>query len=328
MKIREHHPPKKLLQALSLEERFPTHHPLYPLILKTLRREKSGFSGEKKIDFYLHRLQFPYVGLHSVRLAQNQVHFQVDTLMITPTFITLVEIKNHSGTIRFHSGKMHQDYNGTTESYDDPITQVNEQKELLRAWLDERGYTDYPLETLVVMGNSNSHLQIDPSQIHHLDRVIPINLFNEKMRELNEKYDRKRILLSECHRLGKLIDSHCVMNETCLLEALSIPPSQIIKGVRCPECNRISMKRIKLRWECSFCKARTHTAQINTFKDMYLLYGPTFNNKSVCEFFDIDSNDFAYYLIKSMNFKKLGRGKGSIYHMRFDRTKEFTYLLK
>ncbi|WP_318506813.1 nuclease-related domain-containing protein [Bacillus sp. T3] len=73
-------------------------HPSNPKrsILEELRRNfMSGYNGEKQIDYYLKNLKkencFIFAG---IRLELDGQAFQIDTLIVTPFFILIIESKN------------------------------------------------------------------------------------------------------------------------------------------------------------------------------------------------------------------------------------------
>lgn len=60
----------------------------------------AGYRGEQSLDYYLGFLTNYFI-LHDLRLPDRDHHFQLDTLLISPYFILILEVKNISGTLIF-----------------------------------------------------------------------------------------------------------------------------------------------------------------------------------------------------------------------------------
>jgi len=98
---KERYAPLMLVGLQALIQRLPSSHGKFIDIQEEIRKRAAGFSGEGNFDRHIRefRPSYPYALLHDVCLKQSGVYFQMDSLLITPSFIIIFEIKNLAGKI-------------------------------------------------------------------------------------------------------------------------------------------------------------------------------------------------------------------------------------
>ncbi|WP_170158534.1 nuclease-related domain-containing protein [Aquisalibacillus elongatus] len=132
-------------------------------IEKPLYQERSGYFGERALDYPLKKVQFPHFTTHHVRLENDQIGFQMDSVLWTPRYDLIIEAKDYTGHLTFNEGFnqiiQRKLVAGKEEInvYDDPVLQVEEQKLQLELWLEAEGQFFPPIETLVVMTNPRAY---------------------------------------------------------------------------------------------------------------------------------------------------------------------------
>lgn len=86
-----------------------------------------------------------------LRLIHQNQAFQMDTLIICPYFILIIESKNIAGTLTFEkdSTQMIRELDGKKQGFKNPLVQVARQKEQLMGWLKKRKIPLIPVEDLV-----------------------------------------------------------------------------------------------------------------------------------------------------------------------------------
>ncbi|MBU8880911.1 NERD domain-containing protein [Bacillus sp. FJAT-29790] len=100
--------PLRMLKNEALLRRIPKHHVKRTIIEKDQTRRKAGYRGEEASDYYVNQLpDKEYTIFHDLRLLNEQNYFQMDTLILSPKFALILEIKNISGTIYFDSSFKH-----------------------------------------------------------------------------------------------------------------------------------------------------------------------------------------------------------------------------
>ncbi|MEH7115541.1 nuclease-related domain-containing protein [Neobacillus niacini] len=130
--------PLPLLQAEALEGRLSIRHEKMPEIKNNIKILKSGYNGEKEINYQLGQIpQHKYHILHDLRLPIGETFFQIDALLLSPTIIINLDGKNHSGKITIEKNQMIQETMDTREIYENPVSQTNRHKLLLRNLIAE-----------------------------------------------------------------------------------------------------------------------------------------------------------------------------------------------
>lgn len=87
----------------ALLRRLPPQHEKYLQIESDLGKRRSGDFGENSIDYYLSQLSEiqDCIIVKGARLLLNKHHFQMDTLLLFPSFFILLETKHLTGTLLF-----------------------------------------------------------------------------------------------------------------------------------------------------------------------------------------------------------------------------------
>ena len=80
--------PIPLLQAEALEGRLRSDHEKMPEIKNNIKILKSGYNGEKEINYQLGQIpQHKYHIFHDLRLPKGEAFFQIDVLLLSPTML-------------------------------------------------------------------------------------------------------------------------------------------------------------------------------------------------------------------------------------------------
>ncbi|PFA68647.1 NERD nuclease [Bacillus sp. AFS015802] len=303
-------------EALSV--RIVYHHPKIPLIEKDLRKRRAGYNGESTVYYHLTFLKDKkYKVFHNVRLPILSNHFQMDFLILTPSYILIIEVKNISGTVTIDPiiKQLTRTHKGVTEGFVDPVSQVQRYKLLLQKWFITHKIKHPPIEHLVVFSNPSTTLNYtvypapdDPyKQIIHAQNIIA------KMKELNEKNQTPTVTDKELLKLKRLILKKHEEPEIDILTAYSLTKSDILTGVRCDNCCHIPMIRVSASWSCSKCRHSSKTAHITTIEEYFLLINSHLTNSELRKFLHLHSRNTAYKLLKSFQLQTEGCTKSVIY---------------
>ncbi|HEU5141363.1 MAG TPA: nuclease-related domain-containing protein, partial [Bacillales bacterium] len=135
--------PLTIRKRTALLRRLPPSHPKRPQIEKQLAKYNAGYRGERSIEYYLSFLpEKQYHIFHDLRLTSGDHFFQLDTLLVSPSFILILEVKNISGTLHFDN-TFHQlirTIEDRKEGFNDPLLQVEHQKTQLANWLSQHKF--------------------------------------------------------------------------------------------------------------------------------------------------------------------------------------------
>lgn len=110
-----------------LQREFPEKE--RSILEKRLYNMQAGYSGEKKVDDYLTLIPNlkSTIILTDVRLPLNSgSSFQIDTLIIAPQYILILEVKNIKDNLSFITNPHYllRELDGNESSIECPITQL------------------------------------------------------------------------------------------------------------------------------------------------------------------------------------------------------------
>jgi hypothetical protein len=306
--------PIEILIFDAITRRLPDHHPRKSEFHSKLIRWKAGYKGEIEVDYYLSL--FPDDDLtifQYLRLPHKNGYFQIDTLIISPWFMVIIEAKNLAGTIEIDHelDQLLQTYDGMEKGYNNPILQAEIQSAHLKKWLTKHQLPLPPLETFVTISNPQTIIKNPTNNKVVSYRTcraarIPFKIATLKTQFNKEIYTKKDI--KKVTRL--LLKQHVPFVPDP--KAMDIP-SDILTGVQCPYCSLFSMERMHGTWFCKSCGKTSKDAHIQAVKDYFLLNGPTLTNKNLREFLHINSEDTITRILHSMNLIFTGKTKNRTY---------------
>lgn len=308
--------PLEILIYDAVVRRLPDRHPRKSEFESKLIRRRSGFKGEKELDYYLS--QFPdedFTIIQSIRLPHYDTHFQIDTLLLSPYFTVNMEAKNHAGEIEFNNefDQMIQRYDGSVKVYSNPVLQAKIQTSHLYNLLSKNHFPPSPLEYFVSITNPQT-LILNPSRNQEVAyRVCRTARIPYKILDLKSKYKKVSWSKKDINRITKLL---LRKHEPLIpdVSALNIPFKDLNLGIQCPKCSSFGMERTYGTWFCQSCSYTSKNAHIHAIKEYFLLYGNTLTNKQLRLFLQINSDDLATHLLKSLNLISTGTTRNRLYH--------------
>src|SRR5690625_1069916 len=119
--------PHVLLAHEALLRRLKPYYRNHPAIQSNYQRHKAGFYGESRVDYKLSLMQKNnYIHIPGVRLNNHQHYFQIDSIIITPKLIFIIEAKNMQGVLEYYASQRQlvQITDQVQQSYKDPILQA------------------------------------------------------------------------------------------------------------------------------------------------------------------------------------------------------------
>lgn len=136
---------------------LPLTHPKRSLIAEELRRREAGYQGEESLDYYFRFLPKQYLILHDLNLPDGDYNCQIDTLLLTPEFALVIDVKNMAGELIFdtENGQFIQLNNGKKKGYPDPIAQAERHQNYLLKLMDAHHFPPVPIDYLVVFSNGH-----------------------------------------------------------------------------------------------------------------------------------------------------------------------------
>lgn len=316
---------RSLLQCKlhALHTRLSPLHERYAQVEVDLGKKRSGDYGESSIDYYLSHIKGKqhYLIIKGARLPLNQFHFQMDTLLLFPTFFILLETKHLTGTLLFDPDyqqliQIKKEDENREISRQDPILQVKMQYNQLKRWLTHHQVEGYPGYCFVVVTNQNAIVKArsNPALVQEYVMRSPVLTF--KVESIMESNHPTNSTSHSSLEIFTLICNHHVPRDENILKEFKINPTELKTGVACPNCHRLAMERLPRRWRCLHCNHVCKDAHIQALIDYSLLISSSITIKELCGFLHIQSVHIARLIIKNLSLPKTGTTTNTKYCLK------------
>ncbi|MDM5315132.1 nuclease-related domain-containing protein [Fictibacillus sp. b24] len=302
----------------SLLKRSPLLDEKREEIRDALRKFVSGYRGEQSMDYFYRYLPPNNLSiLHGLRILHQDYFFQMDTLIITPNFLLIIECKNIAGHLYFESSydPMIRTYNAQREGFDNPVEQVKRQSYHLMSILKNLKSLTIPIESLVVITNPTTITEFSPAYKEARSKIIKSSGIVSKFDEVSNKHQKEILQAKEIKRIIKHLLKHHTPENPDVCQKFQINPDSLLKGVFCPKCDMAFLKRLQRSWYCSKCRKVYKNAHESALLDYALLVSMTITNKKCKEFLNLPSTSQGYHILKSLNLPFTGNRKSRIYHL-------------
>jgi ribosomal protein L37AE/L43A len=319
MILKERTIPLNIKKLEALLRRIPDDHVQRKRIEEDLAKFKAGYQGEKSLDYHLSFFNKErYVVIQDVRLIDNEKRFfQIDIIILSPSILLVIEIKNYVGTLYFDQNfnQLIRIIDGKEEAFPNPIFQVERQKLQLQSLLVQNKFSNYPIIPLVVLSNSKSIIKASSNLQEISNRVIHSEILFKKIEELELKFKKDLYTKREIRKLAKLLIKQNQLLDQNIIEKYNITKEEFLTGVICDKCQSYSMIRTKGTWYCPHCAHVSKVAHLPALYDYYLILGNTIKNSQLREFFHISSLYSASRLLSSLNLPSTGAKKDRLYFL-------------
>jgi hypothetical protein len=294
----------------ALLRRLPKNHVRRPQIMEELSRRWSGYMGEKSLDFYLRNLdEKNYLILHDLNLPDGKYNCQIDTLLLTPKFALIIEVKNMTGKLVFDTDndQFFQINNDKEIGYMDPISQAQRHQAYLK-----KLFPTLTVDYLIVCTNPHSILSFTGKNTKIKEKVCKSHSFLKKV-ELLEKKHQQIIPLKELRKISRTLIKMNTPPTNYILEKYGIKKTELLPGIHCPECFYLPLIRKKGKWFCPSCEIIFRDAHLFSLQDFFLLYDSKISNELFRNFAQCISQDTAKRLLCSSNLNYKGKNKWRVY---------------
>ncbi|SDO64267.1 nuclease-related domain-containing protein [Alkalicoccus daliensis] len=275
--------PLPLLQYQALLSRMPKTHKKYEQISFDAANYSSGHSGEKKMDYYYDFLPPSVDILHQLLLHSkyNHYRFQIDTLLLTPSFAAVLEIKNHAGELFFdpHYAQMIRTLEGVTTVFPCPLQQAIRQKFQLASLLKFLKLPPLPIYTHVFVANSFTRISSETpiEQVSHAAKLPQI------VQNWQNEHTKPFLTSKEYNLLSKYLLANNLPDVKNLIERYQLSAQDIRLGIQCEACQQFAMQRVRGIWKCPSCSFRSNNAHRKSLEDYIHLNGKTISIKQAQE---------------------------------------------
>ncbi|MCD8503269.1 MAG: NERD domain-containing protein [Bacillaceae bacterium] len=311
--------PIKAHKLEALLRRLPKNHRKREEIEVELAKILAGYHGEESLDYYISLIDnnSMYI-LHDLRLPdENGYYFQIDTLILTPSFFLIIESKNLSGEL-FFDFQHHQLIRKSQEKVDvfnDPIVQTDLQMLQLKKWLVKNKFPTPPIETIVVITHPSALIRTSSTATNSKHNIIRSQYLPIRIEQLKDTFHEISITEKQIQKLTKLFIKNNSPKIHDILQLFNIRIDELLTGVQCSQCDELSMEKEKLFWKCPQCQYVTKDAHIQALIDYFLLVQPTIRNRDLRYYLNINSRFVTNRLIAPLNLPSSGPTKNREYHL-------------
>lgn len=293
--------------------RLSPNNPRYQEISEKAYRIQAGYAGEVKVDRYLESTIFPekVTILTDVQLPiSNNFFVQIDTLIISPTMITLLEIKNITGTLTYISNPPH--FERTIEGtkaivIDCPIMQLNNNRSGINIWLARNGFPPVT-EAFIVLANSKTSVKDATNDMRIMyAKHLPYYFRTREKGEVILCEKKLRLLVT------KIRSEEAIYNPYPLCEKNGINPNEIKRGYICDTCAQLLQRKTLKTWYCPTCKIEVKEPYEQALRDWFMLIKNTISNEECRKFLGLKDKYAANYILKKYPLKRLGRSTTTRY---------------
>lgn len=314
---KERKAPIFITKLSKLVKRIPPNHFKKQEFQDLLRNHSSGFKGEQSLEYFYRYLPKDILYLHGLRILDGEYFFQMDTLLITPSFITILEIKYMAGHLYFEDQffQFIRTYAGKEEAFPNPIDQVSRQKIHLTRVLEQHKLHLIPIETLVVMTHPAAIIEAASGYQEANEKVIKSSSLQQKYETLLQKYPNAVITQKQVKKLAKLLLKLSSSYDPDICELFQVNKNELSKGVFCPTCPHSIMNYTWGKWHCSTCNTSSKTAHIEALQDYALLISNHISNYEFAWYLNLQSSSQAYHLLRSLNLPSIGTNRTRLYNL-------------
>jgi hypothetical protein len=314
--------PIKINQLIALLRRILKYHPKWSLIEQELYRRKAGLWGEREVDKKIKRInQDKYLIIRDLRLPNGDgTFFQIDTLVLSTSFILIIESKNITGSLYFDLVN-HQFYricdDGKKESFSDPVSQARLHLQQLRQWLLKHKFPSTIIDYLVAMTNPNSVFHIIQNGHPAAKKICANAGLTWEIDNLEEQFKKELITDKDLRKIAKaLLKAHTPLQTSEILQQYGISLSELLTGVHCPDCEFLPLIYQVGKWYCPKCKKRFKDAHVGAIDDHFLLISPRITNSEFRRFVHLESRNVATKMLKTMDFEVTGTKRTRVYERK------------
>lgn len=277
---------------------------------------RAGFYGEKNMDYKLSLLPHQeLLHLPDLRLHNFSNYFQIDSLILTPKVIFILEAKNVRGIVEYFANTKQFNHitDNKTTSYKDPILQAETQKKHLAYWLQEH-QINMPIETLVVSTNQSTIIRnMDDDDIFN-HRFISLENLLFKMEEIYQSYSQRLMEMEDLQRLYKVLSQKNEPAEVDVVSLYKMKEQHFLQGMLCESCQKGYLVRGRYAWNCTHCQHTSKDCHARAILDHFLLHKDAISNIELRKLLSLESRNTAYRLLDAMELRKTGERKGRRYH--------------
>lgn len=217
---------------------------------------KTGGRGESKVFRALEEVAFKESTL-IIRNFVAQVHskriIQIDYVVLTRSYILLIEVKNIAGHVKFcsHPPQIIRTLpDKIPQAFDCPFIQLDRNLDGFQKLFET---LRLPIYTCVVWANPTTTFELNFKPPHSFLTRKKLPLFIQQLEKLPVLLKREDYL-----KMRKDITSRLpTFNELSYCTRYQVDEKDLLSGLYCPDCHTALQKSVRT-WICTFCKIQAN----------------------------------------------------------------------
>jgi hypothetical protein len=312
--------PLRLILCEMLNQYLRRGHPKHTELERDIAKRWAGYWGEKALANYISELpQEKNLVFHDLQLQLHGTAFQIDTLLISQSYILIIEAKNITGTLYFDNVfnqllRVNQD--GTEESFEDPRVQCKRLQSLLNRWLVQHNLNLLPIDYLVFFKSTNKTiLKTTLNSRSDFNKVCKGRDVFNKVDDCERRFKQVKVDTEKMNEIAQLLLSEHSPKPINILEEYSIMEKDTLNGVQCPNgnCSSIPMNYKRGTWICPKCQTSSKDGHIGALNIYFLLHKPTITNHECQTFLHLPTTNITQKILNSLNLPFTGHTKNRLY---------------
>jgi len=290
-------------------------------IRKDIHQIESGVRGENRLIEKLNELRLPgaYRVFSDMGLQANEWKVQIDCLVVTDRCCIVLESKNISDDLYFNedSDEFYKvDRTGREAFYRNPYYQLMRHIRFMKEFFQLLNIPEMTVTGAVVLTAKSCRIRQKPAH-------YPIFKLESIIEKILHMYDLPSSLLLSEEQLDSIERMIWKKQSTFihrpLCESYQISPNELIRGVECPGCGTLGMKRTGKTWTCTKCNHRSRDAHKHAVQEYFWLVSKEMRNKDFRVFCQVDSVYAASRMLNSMDLQIHRAGPKTFYTQKKDR---------
>lgn len=257
-------------------------------------------------------MQFPSE-VHIIPGFHMEIHknryIQIDTLLITSSYILIVEVKNIIGTINFKTSpnQLIRTLNEKITPYKCPIIQLERNQDGFQTWLHQTQW-NIPVYTILIFASDNAIIENAPT---HQTILFAKNfpLFIQKLNKLPPQ-----ITKNQFQKIKEIIaQKNTIFVEKPLCEKYEINPMELKKGILCINCGARLYRITERQWKCEACRQIDKDPIPRNIDDLFILMNQEITTKECMHLLQLNSRHTLNYTFQKMKLIKTKKGNKTTY---------------
>ncbi|RWZ58840.1 NERD domain-containing protein [Halobacillus fulvus] len=285
-----------------LTKRLTLEHPLFHHLHEELLKKNAGLSGEMTTDYFLQYL--PTKNFHflpNLSLHDSIQHFQLDGLVLTPTCLILLEVKNYKGELLFDfdHNQLFRTYEGRKDVFPDPFLQVEHQKLQLNRWIQQEKLPTIPIEPLIIIANPMTSIDIkNQGNSAQPKRIVRAKALPQIIPSVQTKHSKKVWREVEIESFIQITKEKSRPFKVSLMKKHSLQVEDLRPGIRCTTCRDFTMYRRRDHWRCNVCGYTSKDAHLMLLKEWRILIGDKISVRQFMTLSGLQSRKVAWKLLQ------------------------------